>query len=395
VSAAHAALRTVATTGTNGKTTTTSMVAAIVGAAGEIVAKVTTLGAWVDGHQVQHDEGREEFARAVERAAEVGASTVAVEMVSNALKNGFAQLWPPDVAVFTNLTRDHMDVHGTPEDYLAAKAQLFMSLAAGGTAILNADDPASALLTEVLSEGVTVRWFSASGHAAADLAATAVASRDGGTTLTLAPSPLADALGGILELGVTGTMHAGNGLAAALAADTLGYPPQAIRAGLNAFRGVEGRFEVVGRRPLVAVDFAHTPDALRAVLVAGRQLVAPGGELWCVFGCGGDRDQGKRPQMGAVAHALADRVVLTSDNPRHEDPASIAAGVRAGVAGDGAAWVQRLDRRQAIRHAVSEAAPEDLVIIAGRGPETHQQVGDEKLPLSDRDVAESAHLARG
>ncbi len=390
---AHAELRTAAVTGTNGKTTTVSMIAAVIGASGEVVSVVTTLGSWVDGEPITHRHGREEFARTVERARERGGKTLALEVVSKALSDGFAHLWPPDVAVFTNLSRDHFDVHGNAESYLAAKAQLFMALSPSGTAVLNADDPASELLVEVLPEGVAVRWFSTRG-AEADLAAVAIDSRDGGTTLTLARSPLADALGGTLELGVTGAMHAGNALAAALAADTLGYAPDVIALGLAEFRGVEGRFEVVGRAPLVAVDFAHTPDALRAVLTAARALVQRDGRLVCVFGCGGDRDQGKRPEMGATVHRLADLAVLTSDNPRHEDPEAIADAIRAGVDGPGATWDVRLDRRAAIEHAVATAGPDDVVVIAGRGPETHQLVGDEKVRLADGEVAAGAHEKR-
>ena len=156
---AHARLRTVATTGTNGKTTTTSMVAAIVAAAGEPSARVTTVGAWVAGELIPAPTPMAEFLGAVERAVDAGVRTLALEVTSKALASGIARQWPPHVAVFTNLTRDHLDVHGSPEAYLAAKAQLFMALPPGGVAVMNADDPSSALLGEVMPPGVRVERF--------------------------------------------------------------------------------------------------------------------------------------------------------------------------------------------------------------------------------------------
>jgi len=382
LAAAHARLRTVGVTGTNGKTTTTSMVAAIVAAAGEPAARVTTLGAWVDGERVAGTDLVDEFLVAVERAVVRGVQTVAVEMTSKALAAGVARKWRPDVAVVTNVTRDHLDLHGTPEAYLAAKAQLVIALAPGGTAVLNGDDPAVALLGELVPTGVAVRRFSQRDPSCALFAARIDVSPSG-TRIALGGA-LADELEGTIELGVVGAVHAQNAMAAALAAHALGYPGDAIRRGLGAFAGVPGRFEVVARDPLVIVDYAHTPDGLAGTLATARAL-AP--RVICVFGCGGNRDRGKRPEMGAIADRDADVVVLTTDNPRHEDPAAIAAEIRAGVATPRAQWIVELDRACAIERAIAMAGPTDLVVIAGKGHEQVQEIAGASLPFSDAEVA--------
>ena len=293
------------------------------------------------------------------------------------------------MSVFTNLTRDHLDMHGTPEAYLAAKAQLFLALPPGGTAVLNADDDASALIREVMPAGVAVELFSARGAAGASLAARAIELAPGAVRITLADSPLARQLGGVLELAVSGGVHAQNALAAALATHAAGYAPAAIRDGLARFRGVAGRFELVGTRPLVVVDYAHTPDGLVGTLATARELCRAG-RVICVFGCGGNRDRGKRPQMGAIVDDRADVAVLTSDNPRHEDPAAIAADVRAGVPVPRARWIVELDRARAIALAIAEARPDDLVVIAGKGHEQTQEIAGRELPFSDAEVARAA-----
>ena len=387
--AARARLRTVATTGTNGKTTTTSMVAAIVAAAGEPAARLTTVGAWVAGQLVPAPSPTEEFLATVERAVAAGVRTLALEVTSKALGEGLARKWPADVAVFTNLTRDHLDMHGSPEAYLAAKAQLFLTLGAGKTAVLNGDDPSSELIREVIVPGVNIETFSV--RRMATLAASEVEVAPGSTLVVLAPSMFAEALGGELRLSVSGGVHAQNALAAALAARAAGYSAQAIRTGLESFTGVPGRFEVVGRAPLVVVDYAHTPDGLVGTLTTARELCR--GRLVCVFGCGGDRDKGKRPEMGAIVDARADIAVLTTDNPRFEDPAAIAAAVQAGAA-PRARWIVELDRAKAIELAVADARPDDVVVIAGKGHEKVQEIAGKELPFSDVEVAAAAIARR-
>ncbi|MCC7535453.1 MAG: UDP-N-acetylmuramyl-tripeptide synthetase [Deltaproteobacteria bacterium] len=396
----RARLRTVCVTGTNGKTTTTSMIASIVGAAGEIAARVTTVGAWVGDVATGSGPGWEPFRATVAAALDAGTRTFALEVTSKALAAGFAERWPPDVAVFTNLTRDHLDRHGTPEHYLASKARLFLALPPTGVAVLNAADEASALLDEVIDGRVRRSAYATRPVAAAtaglpiELAAREVVVSREGTRVVLVPSRLADALGGELRLSVLSAVHADNALAAALAADAVGYTGEAIRRGLESFGGVEGRFEVVSRQPLVVVDYAHTPDALEGTLRSARAIAGTaGGRVICVFGCGGDRDRGKRPMMGRIAGTMADLVVLTSDNPRSEDPERILDEI-AGGAGGAASWSREPDRAAAIDVAIGSAREQDVVVIAGKGHEQAQQVGATTRLFSDVEVARGAVARR-
>jgi UDP-N-acetylmuramoyl-L-alanyl-D-glutamate--2,6-diaminopimelate ligase len=403
----HAALpfRVVGVTGTNGKTTTTTMIEAVATRAGERSGRATTLGSWVRGERLSDEVSIEAVRRTLDAAAAAKVRTMAIEMTSYALSRGVAGVLPPTVGVFTNLSRDHLDYHGTPEAYLASKAQLFMALpsaAEGGTAVLNAADPASALLDEVTPPGVRRLAYAARpvdpACAALPLAlqAEGVEVDRGGTRVRLAPSPLADRLGGALRLRVLGEVHAENALAAAVAADALGYPAEAIRDALAAFAGVPGRFEVVDRGPgpLVVVDYAHTPDALERTLRLARALVsASKGRVLVVFGCGGDRDQGKRPEMGRVAAALADLVLVTTDNPRTEDPKSIVRMIFAGVEGRFPKPERITDRGRAIRRAIAIAEDPDVVVIAGKGHEKTQVFRDHAVPFDDVEVARSAPRA--
>lgn len=393
---AHRRMRTAAVTGTNGKTTTTSMIEAIVAASGEPSARLTTIGGWVGAEPIEAATPTEQFLALVERAVEAGVRTLALEVTSKALAAGLAKRWRPTVAVFTNLTRDHLDMHGTPEAYLASKAQLFMALPPGGCAVLNADDGSSALIREVIPPGVSVRGFSVR-QPKVTLAATKVTCTARGTAIELAPSPLADALGGRLDLAVTGAVHAQNALAAVLAADALGYKPDAIARGLGTFAGAPGRFQIVGTAPLTTVDYAHTPDGLDGTLQTAREIVATAGRgrVICVFGCGGDRDRTKRAPMGEAAGAGSDFVIVTSDNPRSEDPQQIIADAEVGLRSAGRQYLAIADRRDAIFRAIDEAAPGDIVVIAGKGHEDYQIFADRTIHFDDREVAREALEARG
>jgi UDP-N-acetylmuramoyl-L-alanyl-D-glutamate--2,6-diaminopimelate ligase len=350
---------------------------------------------------VTGDTAALEFLATVERAVEVGAPILALETTSKALGHGLASRWPPHVAVFTNLTRDHLDHHGSPEAYLAAKARLFLAVPPGGVVVLHRDDPSSALLHEVIPASVVRRWYGADlgpgaeprvGSVVDDLRARAVHVHRDGTVIELWPSERADALGARLELSIRGHVHAKNALAAALASEALGLSWDAIRRGLESFPGVRGRFELVSREPFVIVDYAHTPDALDGTLRSAREIArateaeGEGGRVVLVFGCGGERDQGKRPMMGALAHALADVAILTSDNPRREDPIAIARAVREGATGEGARWIEEPDRRRAIERALAEARPGDVVVVAGKGHETTQAIGTETRDFDDAAV---------
>jgi UDP-N-acetylmuramoyl-L-alanyl-D-glutamate--2,6-diaminopimelate ligase len=393
-------VRVACVTGTNGKTTTTSMVAAVAAAAGLTSARITTVGSWVGDEPIATEISIEAYEATLRRASERGAEAFAIECTSQALAAGFTPPWPVDVAVFTNLTHDHLDYHGTMEAYLAAKARLFVGLPPSAAAVFNAADEASALLDEVAPPGARRLWYAARpvdpSCAGVELALRAASLRThrGGTHIDLEPSPLADALGGALDTPLVGLPFAENALAAACAGAALGFAPEAIRRGLASMAPVAGRFEIVVRHPLLVVDYAHTPDALGQVLRVARELVAgEGGRVGCVFGCGGDRDAEKRPIMGRVAAELADLVLITTDNPRHEDPAAIADAVEAGARG-GAAEVRReLDRAAAIGQAVAWARPCDAVVIAGKGHERQQDLGERALPFDDGAVALKAHRA--
>lgn len=373
---AHARLTTVGVTGTNGKTSTVTMVDAIARASGECGARLTTLGAWVGEQTIDEPEPARRFLRCVETAVARGAKTLALEMTSKALAGGIATRWRPRVGVFTNLTRDHLDLHQTPEAYLASKAQLFLALPPGGVAVLNADDGSSALLTEVVPPHATTVTYGT-------LANCTLRAEDIEVTREGTRARLCGALEHELRLRVHGRVHVFNAMGAALAMARLGVAPQAIVAGLEQYAGVPGRFEIVASRPLCVVDYAHTPDGLERTLETARALVGSA-RVICVFGCGGERDQGKRAAMGAAADAAADLVVLTDDNPRREDPRAIAAAVREGASGR-AEWKVEHDRRRAIELALAEAGADDVVVVAGKGHETEQIHGTTARPFSDAD----------
>jgi len=369
------------------------MVATALARAAAPVARVTTLGLFLDDERVDLPMSYGGYVALMRACIDRGGKYASIEMTSEALALGFARAWPCHVAVFTNLTRDHIDSHGSAEHYLASKAQLFMQLPEGGAAVLNGCDPASALLADVLPQGVrTIRYgvpSRGSPTTALDLAATRVEPTWEGTRIELAAAR---------ELGVPpslairaiGDVFAENALAALAAAVAAGVPGTAAAEAISGFAPPKGRFEVVARRPYVVVDYAHTPDALARTLAAARRLCE--GRLFVVFGAGGKRDKVKRPIMGAAA-CVADHVILTSDNPRDERAADIAAAIREGLAPDVPVDVE-LDREVAIRRAVHQAAPVDVVVVAGRGHETEQEIGGRRIPFSDQEVVARALAER-
>lgn len=385
--------RTLGVTGTNGKTSTVSMVDAIAAADPAFAtprALVTTLGATVGGAPVAEGVEAEAFDLALAGAAE---GTLILEITSESLADGFSWRHRPSVAALTQITRDHLDVHASLEQYMAAKAQLFMALPPDGVAVLNACCPAAPLIQAVIPPGVTVLTYGVADrrrHLEGPLTLEAtVTERPSGLALRLEAGALAAALDHSLTLNISGRFQGENALAAALVAHGAGMSPAAIAAGLSTFSGVPGRFQRLGGPPEVIVDYGHNPDGLLRALQAARRLLAPGGRLRCVFGCGGDRDPGKRPLMGQAAHRAADVVYLTSDNPRHERPEAIADDVLAPIA-DRRRWRVILDRRAAIAQAIADADPADVVLIAGRGHERRQQIGDAWVELDDFEEARAA-----
>ncbi len=378
-------------TGTNGKTTTTYLLEAILAAAGKTVGVIGTIDYRCGALRVPAERTTPEapdLQALLRRMLTVGATHVAMEVSSHSLAMHRVDGVEFDVAVFTNLTQDHLDFHGSFESYLEAKGRLFRGLGVGAVkagpkaALLNADDPH----VERLRAETTVPVLTFALEAKADMTAEGMTLESTGLRATLRTPwgsiPVRSAL--------LGRHNVANILGAAGAALTVGVPPGAVTASLATLRGVPGRLEQIeaGQPFTVAVDYAHTPDALERVLRAARALTA--GRLLCVFGCGGDRDRGKRPLMGEAAGRLADYVILTSDNPRSEEPEAILDAIEEGVrAVPGAAgrYAKIVNRAEAIAVTLGRARRGDFVLIAGKGHETYQIVGSRTIPFDDREMA--------
>lgn len=383
-------LQLVGITGTNGKTTTSFLVASIFEAAGVPCGLIGTVG-----HQV--GEELQQAGHTTPEAPDVeylltgmvnrGCGACAMEVSSHALALNRVEELVFAAGVFTNLTRDHLDFHADMESYFGAKRHLFDLLPPDAPALINVDDPRGAGLVELTGRPVTY---------AVDRPA------------DITPGPLSYSLDGLafdvrtprgsLELrsSLVGRPNVYNILAATATATALGLSFEAIEQGVRALKGVPGRFQVVSNPDdelTIVVDYAHTDDALRHLLETARSLTR--GRIITVFGCGGDRDRTKRPLMGAVAGRLSDVILITSDNPRGEDPDRIIQEIQRGITSDTRKTTQQevlklVDRRAAIARAVELATPGDLVLIAGKGHERYQVVGDQVLPFDDAAVAAEA-----
>jgi UDP-N-acetylmuramoyl-L-alanyl-D-glutamate--2,6-diaminopimelate ligase len=342
-------------TGTNGKTTTAFLLHAILAADERRPGLLTNIERRVGGEVRPTGLNTPEaidLQRLFRQMLDADDRSCAMEATSIAEAKGRLAGTRFAVLVFTNLTQDHLDFHGTMDEYFAAKRRLFDQ---AGVAVVNVGDDYGRLLARELPGAIVF---------------------DAGS----------DAIDGI-DLRLRGRFNRENAIAAALAARALGVGEDAIRRGLESVRGVPGRFESIeeGQPFAVVVDYAHTPDSLANLLGAAREL--GDGRLVAVFGAGGDRDRAKRPLMGRVVAELADRAILTSDNPRSEDPEEIAAAVAAGAPGE---LELELDRRAAIERALEDARPGDVVVIAGRGAEPEQELATGKVPFDDRDVVREA-----
>jgi len=357
------ALAVVGITGTNGKTTTSHLLAAALDAGGRPTEVIGTLS----GTRTTPEST--ELQAHLATARDAGSSAIAMEVSSHALAlHRVDAIWF-SVAVFTNLSQDHLDFHGDMESYFAAKALLFEPGRAA-VAVVNADDDYGRRL--LAASRIPTRQFTMADAVGAEIGPT-------GSTFAFE--------GHRVHLHLGGAFNVANAIAAATAASTLDVAPGAIAAGLSSVRSVPGRFETIeaGQPFAVLVDYAHTPAGLEQLLASVRSSLGSG-RLIVVFGCGGDRDREKRPRMGEVATRLADRAVLTSDNPRGEDPAAIIDEVVAGVTRRDRLVVEP-DRRQAIALALADAQPGDAVVIAGKGHETTQVTGEHVVPFDDRVVA--------
>ncbi len=382
-------LTVVGVTGTNGKTTTTSLLEAIFQAAGLPAATIGTLSG------ARTTPEAPVLQATLARFRSEGRAAVAMEVSSHALVQHRVDGISFAAAIFTNLTQDHLDYHATMEDYFEAKARLFEPGRAA-VAVINADDPWGKRLLDRVRQ---VRGGSEAGPGRPAAVPFSLADLD---QLVIRPEGSRFLWqGSEVRLRLSGRFNVCNALAAATAAAALGIEGDAIVAGLEQVDTVRGRFEPIrGGQPfLVLVDYAHTPDGLEQALMAARELADAGhGRVLVVFGAGGDRDQAKRPLMGAVAAQLADLAVLTSDNPRSEDPQRIidqvAAGARTAQRGHGAHGKGQLevepDREAAIRGAIQAAAANDVVVIAGKGHEIVQEVAGRTIAFDDAEVARQA-----
>lgn len=382
-------LKLIAVTGTNGKTTTTHLIDTILrdqakktGLIGTIHMRIGDVYEDVKNTTPDVIELQQSF----QRMCAIDTEYAIIEASSHALEMGRLRGCNVHTAVFTNLTQDHLDYHKTMENYRFAKSLLFAQLGNQydgkmmKTAVLNADDEASELFAKVTPARVITYGI----EKKADVQADEIAITSHGTSFVV--HSFAGSIA--MNLKLIGKFNVYNALAATAVALAEGIPLAEIKRSLEAIQGVNGRFEpvVAGQDFTVLVDYSHTPDSLENALVTLKEIAQ--GRIFCVVGCGGDRDRTKRPIMAQIATKYADISVLTSDNPRSEEPAEIIAEMAAGLtAVEESRYVQIVDRREAIRYAISHARPHDCILIAGKGHETYQIIKGQVLPFDDREVA--------
>jgi UDP-N-acetylmuramyl-tripeptide synthetase len=386
-------LKVVAVTGTNGKTSITQWIARGLAETGRKAAVIGTLGCGVvdggAGPPLLESFGLTtpdalSLQAMLARFVAAGVEVVALEASSIGIDRGRIDGLTVDTAVFTNLSRDHLDYHGDERHYLAAKLRLF-SWPGLRVAVVNGDEPLAPVFLDAVAEGMeTVAFGQLPGEhgwrARKKLSAWQVIDHADGVDLSIG----GDFGRGEVDLRLLGRFNVANAMAVAAVWLSLGMPFEDVLQRLQALRPIPGRMQRVEApgAPLVVVDYAHTPDAITNVLQALRPIAqVRGGRLWCLFGAGGDRDPGKRPLMGLAAERHADRLVITSDNPRSETPFRIASDIRAGLSRE--PWLTELDRGEAIRRALSEADEADVLLIAGKGHEAWQEVAGVRHPFSD------------
>lgn len=395
----------VAVTGTNGKTTTAFWTAQLFSELGLPCGTIGTVGCFFAGRSFEGPELTTPDAVSLQGLysdlKRAGAKAFAVEASSVGLEQGRLAGSRFEVGIFTNLSRDHLDYHKTMAAYEAAKGILF-AWPGLGAAVLNADDPVAEHFAGIAkAHGISVWATGTDGRAEAFAAKTGAAHfveanriRHGEAGMDF--ELFADGRRMEVSIPQLGVFNVSNALGVIAAALACGFPLERVAAALPTLQSPPGRMEMIRApgMPLGIVDFSHTPDALEKALETLRPAAAArGGRLWAVFGCGGDRDRGKRPIMGGIAGRMADRVVVTSDNPRSEDPDAIVAEVAAGCA-EKAKLLIEVDRRQAIYRAVAEAAPEDIVLVAGKGHETEQITREGAHHFSDAEVIREAFNER-
>lgn len=380
------ALNVTGVTGTNGKTSTVQLLAQALEHLGRRAATIGTLGAGLHGAVRAGERTTPDAIEVHELLAQFrdgGVSHVAMEVSSHALDQGRVNAVAFDLAVFTNLTRDHLDYHATMQAYGAAKQRLF-AWPGLDAAIINFDDAFGRALAATLPVGVALLRYGIE-RDDADVVAQAIETSAAGIVFTLRTPWGA----GRIQTHLLGRFNVSNLLAVAACLGQMGFTFALIEQALGALQPVAGRMNRLGgdtAQPLVVIDYAHTPDALEQTLTSLRAHCA--GRLICVFGCGGERDAGKRPQMGAIAEALADRIIITDDNPRGEEGDLIVAQIVAGLTRPERATIER-DRAGAIALAIASAQAGDIVLVAGKGHETYQEVCGAKRPFDDLTIARS------
>ncbi len=381
-------------TGTNGKTTTAFVLDAMLNSANRKTVLVGTIENHVAGavRPAPHTTPESRDLMALWReGADAGASEAVMEVSSHALAQGRVYGMPYDVAIFTNLTQDHLDFHGTMENYFAAKRMLFdgENGAVPRVAVINADDPYGARLIE--AAGAAGAGILSYGMNAAEFRVENARMLAGGMTFRLVtPQGSVD-----LRTRLTGSVNLYNLMAASGAAMARGLTLDEVARGAEALSCVPGRFQTVdaGQPFTVVVDYAHTDDALRNLTALAREFVGHDHRVITLFGCGGDRDRAKRPKMGRAAGEGSDFVVLTSDNPRSEDPEAIMRDALPGLEATGTEFAMEADRARAIRMAVEAARAGDIVLLAGKGHEKEQVLRDGTIPFDDVEVAAAALLS--
>ena len=372
-------LTMVGVTGTNGKTTTTSIIRHLFDSGSGSSASIGTLGVLVGtdaevlpGGSGLTTPGPVELQRILRARVDRGVRAVAMEVSSHSLDQRRIDGIEFDAVVFTNLTRDHLDYHGTMEAYLQAKAKLLNYLKADGTALVNAD------ASEWESLAVPANTVRFGIDSPADVRAEQVEFSPSGSSWRFVTTEGAEEV----RLPLIGDVNVQNALAAGATAFAMGMKPADVAARLNTVPQVPGRLEIISTNPTVVRDYAHTPDALERSLRTARAFTR--GRLIVVFGCGGDRDKGKRPLMGGIAEREADLPIVTSDNPRTEDPDAIIDDIEAGMRNTSHERVT--DRRAAIERALQAAGKDDIVLLAGKGHETYQIRGTTTYPFDEKEI---------
>ncbi len=376
-------LNLIGVTGTNGKTTVTHLIQKLYEANNQKCALIGTLG-----HKFFSDDSYHDAKHTTPQAPELqelfyninskDINNVVMEVSSHALAQHRVDYCNFNGAILTNLTQDHLDFHVTMQNYFKAKAMLFENLAAGGFAVINKDDKYAEQFLGTIQSGINIITYGIKNDA--DIKAENIEYTNNGASFDCIIKDKKYSL----KLKMNGAFSVYNVLAALGAAVALNLDIQTCVKTLETIRGVAGRFEIIVNKPTVIVDYAHTPDGLENVLNAAREITPKDGNLICIFGCGGDRDATKRPKMGSIAENLADKVIVTSDNPRSEDPQQIITDILAGFKSTSDVIVEP-DRELAIKESRMLAGKNDVVLVAGKGHEDYQILKNETIHFDDRE----------